>query len=242
DGTSGECTHSTSAILNQPEAQYYRSVAQVGIQVAEALAYAHHQGVLHRDVKPANLLLDTRGTVWVTDFGLAKGEGADQLTSPGDIVGTIRYMAPERFHGQGDQRSDVFSLGLTLYELATLRPAFSASERAQLIERMLHQDPPRPSKVSAHFPRDLETIILKAIAKDPGQRYVSAAELAEDLRRYLADRPIRARRSTVWEKVWRWCRRNPVVAGLSAAVLFLLVVLGIGYLAADLLRTERDPA
>jgi serine/threonine protein kinase len=206
----------TSSNLGQPEVQYYRSVARVGLQVADALTYAHQQGVLHRDIKPANLLLDTRGTVWVTDFGLAKAEGTEQLTSPGDIVGTIRYMAPERFHGAGDQRSDIFSLGLTLYELAALQPAFSASERAQLIERILHQQPPRPSKIDRRIPRDLETIILKAIAKEPEQRYDSAADLAEDLRRFLADRPIRARRSAPWEHAWRWCRRNPLVASLSA--------------------------
>jgi serine/threonine protein kinase/tetratricopeptide (TPR) repeat protein/WD40 repeat protein len=241
DGNSGEHTSSTSGILNQPEAQYYRSVAQVGIQVAEALTYAHQQGILHRDIKPANLLLDTRGTVWVTDFGLAKAEGADQLTTPGDIVGTIRYMAPERFRGHGDQRSDVYSLGLTLYELATLRPAFTASERAQLIERMLHQDPPRPSKVSALIPRDLETIILKAMAKDPGQRYPSAAALAEDLRRFLADRPVRARRTAAWEQLWRWCRRNPAVASLAAAVVVLLVaVTVVSSLSALWLRQEEQ--
>jgi serine/threonine protein kinase/Flp pilus assembly protein TadD len=224
----GERNSSTSAILNQSEAQYFRSVVQVGIQVAEALAYAHQQGVLHRDIKPANLLLDTRGTVWVTDFGLAKGAGVDQLTSPGDIVGTIRYMAPERFRGQGDQRSDVFSLGLTLYELATLRPAFTASERAQLIERILHEESPQPSKVCAQLPRDLETIILKATAKDPGQRYPSAAALAEDLQRFLADRPIRARRSGMWEHAWRWCRRNRLVASLAGLLAVVLVGGGVG--------------
>jgi serine/threonine protein kinase len=204
------------------------------------VAARHHQQQAAR-TPPANLLLDTRGTVWVTDSGLAKEEGADQLTSPGDIVSTIRYMAPERFHGPGDQRSDVFSLGLTLYELATLRPAFTASERAQLIERILHQEPPRPRKVSAHIPRDLETIILKATAKDPGQRYPSSGALAEDLRRFMADRPIQARRTPAWEQVWRSCRRNPALASLAAAVVVLLVaVTAVSSFAALWLRQEEQ--
>jgi serine/threonine protein kinase/WD40 repeat protein len=233
---------SASATLGQPEGEYFRSVARVGIQVAEALAYAHQMGVLHRDVKPANLLLDARGTVWVTDFGLAKSEGAEGLTSPGDIVGTIRYMAPERFRGEGDARGDLYSLGVTLYEMATLRPAFSAPDRGRLIERILHEEPPPPREVDALVPRDLETIILKAIAKDPGQRYASAAALAEDLRRFLADRPIRARRVTAWERGWRWCRRNPVVAGLAGSLAVLLLALGAGLVVNGLLRGERDRA
>src|SRR5262249_41283060 len=130
----------TSGLTAQSEAEYCRSVARVGLQVAEALAYAHEHGVLHRDLKPANLLLDVRGTVllldvrgtvWVTDFGLAKTLGADGLSNPGDIVGTLRYMAPERLQGVSDPRSDVYSLGLTLYELATPRPAFADADRAQ---------------------------------------------------------------------------------------------------------------
>jgi eukaryotic-like serine/threonine-protein kinase len=119
-------------------------VARVGAQVAEAFEYAHQQGIVHRDIKPTNLLLDTKGTVWVTDFGLARAEGNDELTGPGDLLGTLRYMAPERFHGQADPRSDVYSLGLTLYEMVTLRPAFAAAERAQLIERMLHNEHSSP--------------------------------------------------------------------------------------------------
>ena len=149
-------------------------MARVGVQVAEALAYAHQQGILHRDIKPSNLLLDTQGTVWVTDFGLAKAEGTDELTSPGDIVGTLRYMAPERFQGQADPRSDVYSLGLTLYEMLTLRPAFEDTNRARLIERVTHEEPPRPRKLDARIPRDLETIVLKAIAKEPADRYPTA--------------------------------------------------------------------
>jgi WD40 repeat protein/serine/threonine protein kinase len=223
---------SSSSTLGQPEVQYFRSVARVGVQVADALSYAHQQGILHRDIKPANLLLDTHGTVWVTDFGLAKAEGTEQLTEPGDIVGTIRFMAPERFHGQSDQRSDIFSLGLTLYELATLRPAFAASERAQLVQRILQEEPPPPRKVERLISRDLETIILKAIAKEPEQRYQSAADLAEDLRRFLADRSIYARRSPIWEQVWRWCRRNPalaLVSGFAALALIAVIILSVTF-------------
>ena len=216
-------------------------MARVGVQVAEALAYAHQQGIVHRDIKPSNLLLDTQGTVWVTDFGLAKAEGTDELTSPGDLLGTLRYMAPERFQGQADPRSDVFSLGLTLYEMVTLRPAFAADERAQLIERMLHAEPPRPRQLDGRIPRDLETMILKAIAKEPARRYQTAGELAADLQRFLADRPILARRSTATEQFGRWCRRNPWLAGANIAAAVLTTILAIGStLAAWTFRDQRD--
>jgi serine/threonine protein kinase/WD40 repeat protein len=206
-----------------PEAQYYRSAARIGLQVAEALGYAHRQGVLHRDVKPANLLLDMQGTVWVTDFGLAKAEGADELTQAGEVVGTVRFMAPERFDGRSLPQGDVYSLGLTLYEMLTLRPAFDDSNKARLIEKVLHDLPPRPRRLDPQVPRDLETIVLKCLAKDVAGRYATAEALADDLRRFLSDRPIRARRASPAERAWRWCRRNPVVAGLLAAVAVLLV-------------------
>jgi serine/threonine protein kinase/WD40 repeat protein/Tfp pilus assembly protein PilF len=237
------CSHDSASKRSDLSAQsdypFYRSVARIGLQVAEALAYAHGQKVLHRDIKPANLLLDLQGTVWVTDFGLAKEEG-DDLTHTGDLVGTLRYMAPERFHGESDARSDVYSLGLTLYELLTLHHAFEETDRYRLIERVTHEEPPRPRKYDPRLPRDLETIVLKAIAKEPKLRYQTAAALAEDLRRFLTDRPIQARRTAVWEHAWRWCRRNPQMAGLSALVLFLVVVVGVGAPVAALLRSERD--
>src|SRR5207248_4560684 len=125
---------------------------------------AHGQGVLHRDIKPSNLLLDLHGTVWVTDFGLAKTDATEPLTHTGDVVGTLRYMAPERFDGWSDPRSDVYGLGMTLYELLTLRPAYDAATRARLIEQVLHEPPPPPRKVDPTVPRDLETVVLKAIA------------------------------------------------------------------------------
>jgi serine/threonine protein kinase/Flp pilus assembly protein TadD len=204
--------------------RYARSVALIGVQVAEALEYAHRQGVLHRDIKPSNLLLDGRGIVWVTDFGLAKAADSADLTHTGDIVGTVRYMAPERFEGQCDARSDVYALGLTLYELLARRPAFDEPDRARLIRLVTKTDPPRLRDLDPSVPRDLETVVHKAIERDPAHRYPSAGDLAEDLRRFLDDRPIRARRLSLAEHAWRWCRRNPAAAALVAAVLALLVL------------------
>ncbi len=213
-----------SGSLSDDRGHYWGTVARMGAQVAAALAYAHGQGILHRDIKPANLLLDLRGTVWITDFGLAKSADADDLTHAGDIVGTLRYMAPERFDGQGDARADTYALGLTLYEMLTLTPAFAADTRAKLVEQVLAASPPKPRSINPAIPRDLETIVLKAIARDPALRYQSAGELADDLRLYLEDRPIRARRASSAEQAFRWCRRNPAVASLMTAVLLVFAV------------------
>lgn len=203
---------------------YWRSTATIGLQVAEAIQYAHLQNTLHRDIKPANLLLDSQGVVWVTDFGLAKAMEHDNVTQTGAIVGTLRYMAPEQFSGRSDARSDVYSLGLTLYELLTLQPAFEDSSRSSLIRTIVHDDPTRPRKLNPDIPRDLETIILKSVAREPVARYQSAGEMAEDLQRFLGDRPVAARRITPPERLWRWCRRNPVVASLTSAVLAMVVL------------------
>jgi WD40 repeat protein/serine/threonine protein kinase len=207
----------SSVLSHTTDSGYYRAVARLGVQVAEALTHAHGQGVLHRDIKPSNLLLDVAGHVWVTDFGLAKLEGAEGPTRTGDIVGTLRYMAPERFEGWSDRRSDLYGLGMTLYELLTLRPAFDAPTRARLIEQVIHDPPLAPRKSDPRIPRDLETIVLKAIAKEPGERYATAEVFGADLENYLADKPIIARRSGLPERAWRWCRRNKAAAGLLAA-------------------------
>jgi serine/threonine protein kinase/WD40 repeat protein len=196
------------------DSQYYRNVARLGAQAAEALAHAHGQKVLHRDIKPANLLLDVDGNVWVTDFGLAKEEGED-LTRTGDVLGTLRYLPPERLRGVSDARGDVYGLGVTLYELLTLRPAFNGEDRGRLLKQLAEEDPPRPRSLERSVPRDLETVVLKATAKEPRRRYQSAEALAEDLRRFLADRPVLARRSSALEHAWRWCRRNPALGGAS---------------------------
>ncbi len=165
-------------------------------------------GIVHRDIKPSNLLLDTEGVVWIADFGLAKGED-EGLTQSGDILGTLRYMAPERFRGGGDARADVYALGMTLYELLTLRAGFDSSDRLKLIEQIKTEEPPRPRTVDSRTPRDLETIVLKAIEKDPKARYQSAEAMGEDLRRFLADEPIRARQVSSAERSWRWARATP---------------------------------
>src|SRR5262249_43821212 len=152
------------------------------------------------------------------------------------------YMAPERLNGQSDPRGDVYSLGLTLYEMLTLHPAFAESNRGRLIKQISEEAPPRPRRINSRIPRDLETIVLKASAHDPGQRYASASALAEDLRRFLADRPIQARRTTAVELAWRWCARNKLVASLGGIVAVLSVVLAVGVFITGLLREERDKA
>ena len=221
---------STSHFLGR-RAPFFRSVAQIGRQAAQALAYAHASGIVHRDIKPSNLLLDHAGVVWIADFGLAKGDD-EGLTHTGDILGTLRYMAPERFQGEGDARADVYALGLTLYELLTLRPGFDSPDRLKLIEQIKTEDPQRPRAVDALIPRDLETIVLKAIEKDPEARYQSAEVMGEDLRRFLADEPIRARRSPAAERYARWARRNPSIAVLSVVLTVVLLLATIGSLLA----------
>ncbi len=201
----------------------FPEVAKIGVQAADALAYAHGQGTLHRDIKPANLLLDADGVVWVADFGLAKVLDDVPLSHSGSIVGTLRYMAPEQLNGQAEARSDIYSLGLTLYELLAGRPAFEDAAPSSLIRKITQGEAIPLRQIQPRIPRDLETIVAKATSRDAADRYASAAELAEDLRRFLEDRPIHARRVTVAEHAWRWARRNPLLAVLSASSLALLL-------------------
>ncbi len=219
---------------------YWQSVAHIGVQVADALEYAHRQGIVHRDIKPSNLLLDTTGTVWVTDFGLAKADDQQNLTHTGDILGTLRYMPPEAFDGKSDSRSDVYALGLTLYELLAFRPAFDEKERNRLIKQVTTEEPARLDRLNREVPRDLVTMVHKAIDRDPVHRYAAAAELAADLQRFLADEPIEARRQSTAETVWRWARRNKAVATLLAVVGLLLVALTVGSLAAAAYFREQE--
>jgi tetratricopeptide (TPR) repeat protein len=215
------------AALSGRRAPFFRSVAEIGHQAAQGLAYAHASGIVHRDIKPSNLLLDHAGVTWITDFGLAKGED-EGLTHTSDILGTLSYMAPERFRGEGDARADIYGLGLTLYELLTLRSAFKSRDRLKMIEQIKNQEPPRPRAVDSRIPRDLETIVLKAIEKDPLARYQSADAMAEDLGLFLADEPIRARQISASERSWRWARRNPAIAVVGGVLMALLVAVSVG--------------
>ncbi len=221
---------------------YARAVARSGVQVAEALEYAAEQGIIHRDVKPSNILLDLAGTAWVTDFGLAKVAGLEDLTHTGDLVGTLRYMAPERFRGQADGRGDVYALGLTLYELLALRPAFDEADRGRLVRQVTEEDPPRLSRLDPTIPRDLATIVHKAMAREPAERYATAGALAADLARFLDDRPILARRPSLLDRAAKWSRRyRAVVATASVAVVLLLVAVSVvASVAAFWLRDERN--
>jgi eukaryotic-like serine/threonine-protein kinase len=206
---------------------YWQSVARIGIHVASALDYAHKQGILHRDVKPSNLLLDKSGTIWVTDFGLAKMDDQQNLTHTGDILGTVRYMAPEAFDGKSDERSDVYSLGVTLYELLTLQPAFHHQDHNQLIKQVTTEEPLPLSRLNPAVPADLRTIVHKAMGREPAQRYATAEEMRADLQRFLNDEPILARPVGALERLWRWCHRNPSIAGLAATVLALITALAV---------------
>jgi eukaryotic-like serine/threonine-protein kinase len=218
-------TLGSSSLTSLRELRYHREIARVGIQVADALDHAHHRGVLHRDIKPSNLLLDATGNVWVTDFGLAKLEESADLTHSRELVGTLRYMAPERFRGTSERRGDVYSLGATLYEMLALRPPFEETDQVRLIERIRTEAPPPPRQLDRHIPRDLETIVLKALAKDRADRFASAGELAAELRRFVEGRPIRSRPVSSVERFWRWCKREPWLAGSNIAAALLMIVL-----------------
>jgi serine/threonine protein kinase len=208
----------------------FRLAAELAAQVADALEYAHEAGVVHRDIKPANLLVDGRGAIWVTDFGLAQIAAATGLTQTGDMVGTLRYMSPEQAGGQRvlvDHRTDIYSLGATLYELLTLQPIFDGSDRLTLLHQILH-DEPRPLRhIDRAIPVELETIVLKAVAKNPAERYATAGEMAADLRRFLDEKPILARQPTLVDRGRKWLRRHPGFVG-AAMVFLVLASIGLG--------------
>jgi serine/threonine protein kinase/Tfp pilus assembly protein PilF len=232
---------------------YFRKVAELGAQAAEALDHAHQLGIVHRDIKPANLLVDGRGIVWVTDFGLAHVQhGEASLTMTGQAVGTPRYMSPEQALAKRvpiDHRTDVYSLGVTLYELLTLRPAFASDDRQELLRLIAFDDPSRPQRLERSIPAELEIIILKAMEKRPQDRYATAKELADDLRRFLENKPIQARRPWAWERLAKWMRRHKSVMRAVAATLVIGTVVSVWQaveantarkLAAERLENERQ--
>jgi serine/threonine protein kinase/WD40 repeat protein len=207
----------------------FRFAAEVGRQVAEALAHAHERGILHRDIKPGNLLIDRKQTVWVADFGLAKLEAGEDLTVAGDQVGTVRYMAPEQLHGQADGRSDLFALGLTVYEIMSGRPAFDSQQQGALVQQVTAASPPSLRSLTPSPPRDLVTIVEKLIDPDRAHRYQTARQAADDFQHFLRDEPISARRPGPLEKLARACQRNPVTAALTAMALLVPTLVAVGW-------------
>lgn len=220
--------------------QRYRSTARMIANVADALEYAHGMGVIHRDIKPANLLLDAKGTVWITDFGLAQVSAEAGLTQTGDLLGTLRYMSPEQAAGQHlqmDHRTDIYSLGATLYELLTLEPVFPGDDRQTLLRQILDADPIPLRRIVRSIPVELETIVLKALSKNPADRYATAGELAADLRRFLDDRPIMARRPSAVDRIRKGIRRHPSLVA-AAALLLIFSVVGLSVTTALVAREQ----
>ncbi len=223
-----------------------RDTVELVATVADALDYAHQQGVVHRDIKPSNLLIDHAGKVWVADFGLARCRGTGNLTAEGNVMGTARYMSPEQISGRSqevDHRTDIYSLGITLYELLTLQPAFTGDNREQLLRLVEREDPISPRRLNPVIATDLETVILKSIAKSKHERYATAGEFADDLRRFLDGRPTLARRPTIIDLAFNWAMRR---RGLVLGVLFTSITLVAGLSVATALisqrSTERDLA
>jgi len=205
----------------------FESVLQIGIQAAEALHYAHQIGIVHRDIKPSNLMLDHEGKLWVTDFGLAQIQGAGALTMTGELIGTLRYMSPEQPLGQRvlvDQRTDIYSLGVTLYELLTFKKAFGGDTPKEIIRQVCFDEPVSIRRLNPRVPEDLETIVLKAMSKNPADRYQSAQEFADDLEKFRTDKPINARRPTLVQQGRRWIRRHMALATAAAAGIVILLL------------------
>ncbi|HEV3255801.1 MAG TPA: protein kinase [Gemmataceae bacterium] len=205
---------------------FFRAAALMGLQAACALDYAHQHGIVHRDIKPGNLLVDDCGKVWVADFGLAHCQGQPGLTMTGDLVGTLRYMSPEQALAKRavvDHRTDIYSLGATMYELLTLEPPFRGEDRQELLRQIALEEPAGVRRLNPAAPAELETIVAKAMAKNPAERYLTSQEFADDLQRFLEDRPIRARRATALQRARKWARRHrPLVVSLAFATLLLL--------------------
>ena len=226
---------------------FHRRVVKIGMQAALALQYAHEHGVVHRDIKPSNLLLDSIGNVHVTDFGLARIVGGEPLTATEDIVGTLRYMSPEQLEpGEPvDHRTDIYSLGATLYELIAGRPVYESGRREHMIRSILDGTITPLRKIDQAIPKDLETIVLKCLAKSPYERYESAGELVDDLRRFSEYRPIRSKRSRTIEIAWKWALRNRMLAASSAVSLVSMLTLAIlgpivAFRLADALRISQE--
>ncbi len=232
----GQGTNSDSATTvvqfapSLTRADLFRRTAEIAAQAADALDHAHQAGIIHRDVKPSNLLLDANGKVWITDFGLAHCQSDSTLTLTGDLVGTLRYMSPEQARGGRtplDARADVYSLGATLYELLTLHPVVDGHDRQEILSKITTQEPIAPRRLNRNLPRELEIILQTALAKSPRERYATAAEFADDLRRFLEDRPLLARPPNPVQRLRKWVKRHrPLTATVGALIVCAALLLG----------------
>ncbi len=223
------------------QTRYCRAIAGLGIQAANALHYAHECGVVHRDVKPSNLMVDHRNKIWITDFGLARVQDSPGVTVTGDVVGTLRYMSPEQATGKHalvDPRTDIYSLGASLYELLTLRPAFPGEDRQAVLQAIGNEEPLAPRAIDPAIPVDLETIVLQAMAKLRDERYATAEQLADDLNRFLEGKPTLAQRPTMADRAAKWVRRHRTIVSLAAV--FLLILTAVSTTGAILLSREHN--
>jgi tetratricopeptide (TPR) repeat protein len=224
----GRPAGAVNSLIAKTDADYFRQVARLIAEAAEALHYAHSHGVIHRDVKPSNLVLVPDGRLCVSDFGLARVAEQPGVTLSGDLLGSPSYMSPEQAAGRFplDARADVYSLGATLYETLALRPPFVGTRRDEVLLKIIHDEPVPPRRFIAQIPAELETIGLKALEKDRARRYQSAADFAIDLRNYLAGRPISARRSGRLQRGWNWSRRRPALAAVLAVLVVVAALAG----------------
>ena len=227
DPTLGDIQVAISTNHSRFDRRFFHSVAKLGAQAADALDHAHQHGIVHRDIKPGNLMIDKHAKLWVTDFGLARIESEAGMTMTGDLIGTLRYMAPEQALAKRivvDHRADIYSLGASLYELLAFRAPFDGRNREELLEQIAFTDPKPLRHVNPSVPHDLQTIVHKAISKNPDDRYDTAQELADDLRAFIEDEPIKARPLSLAQRTTRWAVKRKSLVASVAAVLILAVI------------------
>ncbi len=229
-----------SSWIGKSSLRYQREIARIGAQVADALDYAHKRKVIHRDIKPHNILLDALGNAWITDFGLAKLKEEENQSTSQAFAGTLRYMAPERLQGKSDGRDDIYALAATLYEFLALRAVFDATDPHQLLSKIEHEPPTPLRRIDRQVHPDLAAIIDRSLAKDPADRYGSASELRDELRRFLEGRPVKTRPVPTYARVWKWCKRNPWLAAANMSALALTIALAIGSTIAAMVYHDKN--
>ncbi len=234
---------SETAFGKRDDIRYFANLAETFAAAADGLQHAHSKGVIHRDIKPSNLILDSNGHLRILDFGLARLEGQESLTISGDFLGTVLYMSPEQAMAKRiriDHRTDIYSLGATIYEMLALNPPFQGKHHQDTLSKIIFQDPRPAKQLNPRIPRDLETIVLKCLRKDPGDRYGTAEALGQDLRRFVRGDPIEARPQASWERLARKARRHGV--GLAATAVIAILICTMGWLLINKYATDRQRA